>query len=56
MFMFTFRKANWTFELAEHVDMLVTNPKLLQQDGNLDCRYAYSVCMPCFYREITDRL
>jgi len=45
-------------ELAEHVDMLVTmhcTPELLQQDGNLDCCYAYSICMPCFfYREITD--
>ena len=37
--------------------MLVTmhcNPDLLQHDGNLDCSYAYSVCMPCFYRNITD--
>jgi len=34
--------------------MLVTmhcNPELLQQDGNLDCCYAYIVCMPCFFNE-----
>jgi len=37
--------------------MLVTmhcNAELLQQDGSLDGWYTYSVCMPCFYQEITD--